>query len=162
WQALSPETTADRDGFLHPYRIEGGVAEVSVRILLRDFDTGRLAEKAELLRHIAGLLQAEHPRARIEVKVTPQYRNMADGLAPEPRALAFAEEAMRRAGIEPRRTIVRGGTDGSRLTELGLPTPNLSTGEHNLHSPLEWTSLEEMGAAVRVLVELAQVWTMAM
>jgi tripeptide aminopeptidase len=101
---------------------------------------------------------AEYPRARIDVQITPQYRNMAEGLSKEPRAVTFAEDAMRRAGIEPRRTIVRGGTDGSRLTELGLPTPNLSTGEHNLHSPLEWTSQEEMATAVRVLVELAQVW----
>jgi tripeptide aminopeptidase len=161
WQALSPETTADRHGFLHPYRIEGGVAEATIRVLLRDFDTAHLAERADLLRNIARLLEAEHPRARIDVKVTPQYRNLADGLKKEPRALAFAEEAMRRAGIEPKRTIVRGGTDGSRLTELGLPTPNLSTGEHNLHSPLEWTCLEEMASAVRVLVELAQVWGMA-
>jgi tripeptide aminopeptidase len=158
WQALSPETTAEREGFLHPYRIEGGVGEVTMRILLRDFDTPRLADRADLLRHIARLLEAEHPRARVDIKVTPQYRNLADGLAKEPRALAFAEEAMRRAGLEPKRTIVRGGTDGSRLTELGLPTPNLSTGEHNLHSPLEWTCLEEMETAVRVLVELAQVW----
>jgi tripeptide aminopeptidase len=157
-QALSPETTAEREGFLHPYRIEGGVAEVTMRILLRDFDTPRLGEKAALVRSIAGLLLAEYPRARIDVKITPQYRNMADGLAKEPRALAFAEEAMRRAGIEPKLTIVRGGTDGSRLTEMGLPTPNLSTGEHNPHSPLEWTCLEEMATAVRVLVELAQVW----
>jgi tripeptide aminopeptidase len=159
WQALSPETTADREGFLHPYRIEGGVAETTLRILLRDFETVRLADKADLLRHAAALVQAEHPNAKIEVRVTAQYRNMAEGLAREPRAVAFAEEAMRRAGIEPKRTIVRGGTDGSRLTELGLPTPNLSTGEHNLHSPLEWTSLEEMGMAMRVLVELAQVWS---
>ncbi len=158
WQALSPETTADRAGFLHPYRIEGGVAEVTLRILLRDFDTPKLAEKAALLRHAAALLEAEHPRARIDVQVTPQYRNMTDGLAKEPRAMAFAEEAMRRAGLQPRRTIVRGGTDGSRLTELGLPTPNLSCGEHNLHSPLEWTCLEEMATAVRVLVELAKAW----
>ncbi len=92
------------------------------------------------------------------MKVTPQYRNMAEGLGREPRAVPFAEEAMRRAGLEPKRTIVRGGTDGSRLTEMGLPTPNLSTGEHNLHSPLEWTCLEEMETAVRVLVELARVW----
>jgi tripeptide aminopeptidase len=161
WQALSPETTAEREGFLHPYTIQGGVAEVKLRILLRDFDTPRLAEQAELLRSVARLLQAEHPRAQIEVTVTPQYRNMAEGLAREPRALTFAEEAMRRAGLEPKRTIVRGGTDGSRLTELGLPTPNLSTGEHNLHSPLEWTCLEEMATAVRVLVELAQVWGQA-
>jgi len=158
WRALAPEVTEGRDGFLHPYRIEGGVASATLRILLRDFDTSRLAEKADLLRGIGALLQAEHPRANVEVRITPQYRNMAEGLAKEPRALDYAEIAMRRAGIEPKRTIVRGGTDGSRLTELGLPTPNLSTGEHNLHSPLEWTCLEEMAVAVRVLVELARVW----
>lgn len=157
-QALSPETTADREGFLHPYRIDGGVAEVTLRILLRDFDTARLADRAEVLRAVARTITAEFPQAGIDVKVTPQYRNLADGLAKEPRALAHAEEAMRRAGLQPKRAIVRGGTDGSRLTEMGLPTPNLSCGEHNLHSPLEWTCLEEMETAVRVLVELAQVW----
>lgn len=161
WQALSPESTADREGFLHPYRLEGGVGQAALRILLRDFDTEKLKEKADLLRDIARHLQAEHPRAQIDVQVTPQYRNMAEGLAREPRAVEFAEEAMRRAGITPKRAIVRGGTDGSRLTELGLPTPNLFTGEHNLHSPLEWTCLEEMAAAVKVLVELAQVWATA-
>jgi tripeptide aminopeptidase len=158
WLTLSPETTADRDGFLHPYRIEGGVAEATLRILLRDFDTPKLAEQARLLENIARVLQAEHPTASINVRVAPQYRNMAQGLAKEPRAVRFAEEAMERVGLQPRRTIVRGGTDGSRLTELGLPTPNLSCGEHNLHSPLEWTCLEEMAIAVRVLVELAQIW----
>lgn len=155
---LTPETTDERAGFLHPYRIEGGVGEVTMRILLRDFVTAKLAEEAELLRQIARLLEAEYPQARVKVEVTPQYRNMADGLAKEPRALLFAEQAMSNVGIEPKRTIVRGGTDGSRLTELGLPTPNLSCGEHNLHSPLEWTCLEEMATAVRVLVELAKVW----
>jgi tripeptide aminopeptidase len=158
WLALAPEVTAEREGFLHPYRIEGGVGEVTLRILLRDFQTARLGDQAELLRGVARLLQAEHPRARIEIQVTPQYRNMADGLAKEPRALQFAEAAMRRAGLEPKLTIVRGGTDGSRLTELGLPTPNLSTGEHNIHSPLEWTCLEEMQTAVHVLIELAKIW----
>src|SRR5262249_55476160 len=154
-QVLTPETTAEREGFLHPYRIEGGVAEVTLRILLRDFTTARLAEKAEMLGAVARLLQTDYPAARVDVRITPQYRNMAEGLAKEPRALTFAEEAMRRAGVEPRRTIVRGGTDGSRLTEMGLPTPNLSTGQHNLHSPLEWTCLEEMADAGRVLVQLA-------
>jgi tripeptide aminopeptidase len=158
WRELSPETTADREGFLHPYRVEGGVAEVTLRILLRDFETARLSDKADLLRRNAALVEAEHPRAQVEIRVTPQYRNIAEGLGREPRAVTFAEEAMRRAGVEPKRTIVRGGTDGSRLTELGLPTPNLSTGQHNLHSPLEWTSVEEMATASRVLVELAQVW----
>jgi tripeptide aminopeptidase len=155
---LSPETTADRDGFLHPYRIEGGVAETTIRILLRDFDTDRLADREEVLRAVARTVSAEFPQASIDVQVVKQYRNMADGLKKEPRALAFAVEAMRRAGLQPKLTIVRGGTDGSRLTEMGLPTPNLSTGEHNPHSPLEWTCLEEMATAVRVLVELAQVW----
>ena len=158
WQALAPEVTSERQGFLHPYKIDGGVGSATIRILLRDFDTPKLAEKAKLLESIAAILMMEHPGATINVKVTPQYRNMADGLAKEPRALDFAEEAMRRVGLKPRRTIVRGGTDGSRLTELGLPTPNLSCGEHNLHSPLEWTCVEEMEIAVRVLVELARVW----
>ena len=155
---LAPEMTADREGFLHPYRIDGGVASTVIRILLRDFDTAKLAEHAAVLEKIAAELRKEHPKAAIEVKVTPQYRNMADGLAKEPRAATLAEEAMRKVGLSPRRTIVRGGTDGSRLTELGLPTPNLSTGEHNLHSPLEYTCLEEMQTAVDVLVELAQLW----
>jgi tripeptide aminopeptidase len=157
-QGLSPETTADREGFLHPYRIEGGVADSTIRILLRDFDTPRLSDYAALLRVIGHEIKMEFPRASIDVSITPQYRNMAEGIAKEPRALAYAEEAMRRAGLTPKRQIIRGGTDGSRLTELGLPTPNLSTGEHNIHSPLEWTCLEEMETAVRVLVELAKVW----
>jgi tripeptide aminopeptidase len=157
-RTLAPETTADREGFLHPYRIEGGVAEVTLRILLRDFVTARLEAEAEILRANARLIMTEYPQARISVQITPQYRNMAEGLAKEPRALEFAQAAMRRAGLEPKQTIVRGGTDGSRLTEMGLPTPNLSTGQHNLHSPLEWTCLEEMNTAVRVLVHLAQVW----
>jgi tripeptide aminopeptidase len=155
---LSPETTADREGFLHPYRIEGGVAETVVRILLRDFDTAQLADRAEVLRAVARSVTAEFPQASIDVNVVKQYRNMADGLKKEPRALAFAQEAMRRVGLTPKLAIVRGGTDGSRLTEMGLPTPNLSCGEHNPHSPLEWTCVEEMGTAVRVLIELARVW----
>jgi tripeptide aminopeptidase len=131
---------------------------VTLRVLLRDFDTPKLAERAELLRAIARTITAEYPTASVEVRVTKQYRNMADGLAKEPRAVALAQEAMRRAGLEPKLAIVRGGTDGSRLTELGLPTPNLSTGEHNIHSPLEWTCLEELETAVAVLIELAKRW----
>jgi tripeptide aminopeptidase len=155
---LAPEVTADREGFLHPYRIDGGVAQATIRVLLRDFDTKKLADRAAVLERIAAELRVEHLKSSIEVKVTPQYRNMADGLAKEPRAATLAEEAMRKLGLSPRRTIVRGGTDGSRLTELGLPTPNLSTGEHNLHSPLEYTCVEEMQTAIDVLVELAQLW----
>jgi tripeptide aminopeptidase len=158
WKTLSPETTAGRDGFLHPYRVEGGVGQVVLRILLRDFVTAKLPDKAAILEQVARQLQAEHPGVKFEIKLTPQYRNMAEGLAKEPRALTYAEEAMRRVGLAPKRTAVRGGTDGSRLTELGLPTPNLSTGEHNLHSLLEWTCLEEMATAVKVVLELAKIW----
>ena len=154
----SPETTCDREGFLHPYVIEGGVAEVTLRVLQRDFETQRLDELARQLEEIAESVEAEHPGARITVARHQQYRNLREGLAREPRAVAFAETALKRLGRTAQRTIVRGGTDGSRLTELGLPTPNLSCGQHNPHSPLEWACLEEMVAAVEMLVMLAQVW----
>lgn len=155
---LTPETTEGREGFIHPYRIDGGVAETTLHFLLRDFVTAKLGEEAELLRTVARTIMAEYPGASIDVQITPQYRNMADGMKNEPRALAYAVEATRRAGLTPKLSSIRGGTDGSQLTAKGLPTPNLSTGEHNPHAPLEWTCLEEMQSAVKVLVELAQVW----
>jgi tripeptide aminopeptidase len=141
---LSPETTDQRQGFLHPYEIEGGVAEARLRILLRDFETARLTEWANVLRQAATASRIEYPTAKIDVSIKRQYRNMAEGLAREPRAVAYAQEALQCLGHTAELTIVRGGTDGSRLTELGLPTPNLSTGEHSPHSPLEWACLEEM------------------
>jgi tripeptide aminopeptidase len=155
---LSPETTDKRQGFLHPYGIQGGVAEATLKILLRDFDTASLAHLAERLRCAAADASAAFPGSSIEVKIIQQYRNMADGLALEPRAVTYAQEALKRLGREPKLTIVRGGTDGSRFTELGLPTPNLSTGQHNPHSPLEWACLEEMQQAVAMLAELVQLW----
>lgn len=157
-RVLSPETTAGRDGFLHPYTIAGGVGEVAIQFLLRDFDTPKLAEYAELLREVGRQVEREYPAAKVRVDVRRQYRNMRDGIAKEPRAVGFAEEATRRAGLTPTFKSIRGGTDGALLTEKGLPTPNLSTGEHNFHSPLEWTCLEEMEAAVRVVLELCKVW----
>jgi tripeptide aminopeptidase len=157
-QTFSPETTEGREGFIHPVSIEGGVGQTVIRALLRDHHTPNLAEQAALLREIAAQIVLEYPKARIDIEIEKQYRNMADGMPKEPRAMKFAEEATQRAGLTPKFPILRGGTDGSRLTELGLPTPNLSTGEHNPHSPLEWTCLEDMQAAVRVLAELAQIW----
>jgi len=156
---LAPEATADREGFLHPYHIDGGVAEVRLRIILRDFDTAALAVQAELLRTAAAETEREFPGSAIDVQIRPQYRNMADGLVREPRAVQYVERAYQRLGRTLRKTIIRGGTDGSRFTELGLPTPNLSTGQHNPHSPLEWACLDEMVEAVEVLVELVQVWS---
>ncbi len=155
---LSPETTDGRDGFMHPYVIEAGVARATARILLRSFETSDLKEYADRLESIAAGLRQEHPRASVDIEIVKQYRNMRDGLAKEPRALDKAIQATEAAGLPCRQSIIRGGTDGSRLTELGLPTPNLSTGEHNMHSPLEWTCVEEMQKAVDVLVKLAELW----
>lgn len=155
---LSPECTDGREGFMHPYHIEGSVAEAVARIILRSFDTPMLTEYAKILEGIAAEVRTQFPQAVIELAFREQYRNMADGLKREPRAVAKAVIATEKAGLTPRQTIIRGGTDGSRLTALGLPTPNLSTGEHNPHSPLEWTCLEEMESAVRVLIELAREW----
>jgi tripeptide aminopeptidase len=156
--ALAPEATEGREGFIHPYGIEGGVGQATLRLLLRDFDTPKLAEQAGLLRTIGRLIEHDYPAAKVEVEVVKQYRNMADGIRKDPRAMDYAVEAVRRVGLEPRILSIRGGTDGAQLTERGLPTPNLSTGEHSPHSPLEWTCLEEMKTAVQVLVELAKVW----
>ncbi|QGQ21443.1 peptidase T [Gimesia benthica] len=157
-ETLSPETTDGRDGFIHPYHIEGGVAEASARLILRDFETEKLAEYAGLLDSLAQPLREKYARAEIKIDVHKQYRNMRDGLVKEPRALEKAIEATRAAGLEPNLNIIRGGTDGSLLTEKGLPTPNLSSGQHNPHSPLEWTTVEEMEKAVDVLVQLAILW----
>lgn len=155
---LSPETTCERQGFIHPVTIEGGVAETKIVLILRDFETEALTTQAELLRSIARQVELDFPGLEIGVEITPQYRNLGDGLTREPRAVEYALEAHRRLGREPKLSIIRGGTDGSQFTAKGLPTPNLSTGEHNPHSPLEFTCLEEMVAATEVLVELVQVW----
>ncbi len=155
---LSPETTKGRDGFVHPYHIEGSVAEASVRIILRDFETEKLKRQADLLESIAEKIRKENPRAEIFIEIQEQYRNLKEGLKKEPRALPKAIEATKNAGLEPIQSIIRGGTDGSILTEKGLPTPNLSSGQHNPHSPLEWASLSQMESAVDVLVELAKLW----
>ena len=155
---LSPETTDQRSGFIHPYHLGGGVGQAAVKLILRDFETARLAEHAELLRTLARQIEGVFAGVKIDVEVTRQYRNMGEGLSREPRAVEYAEQAHRRLGRMAKRTIVRGGTDGAMLTERGLPTPNLSTGQHNPHSRLEWACLDEMVQAAEVLVELVQVW----
>lgn len=158
WRRLAPETTEKREGFLHPYVMEGGVPEVKIKILLRSFVTAELKDEAKILKDVAATIMAEHPAAKIDVKVTKQYRNMIEHLAKEPRAVALAAEAVKRIGLEPKFQSIRGGTDGSRLSEMGLPTPNLSVGMHNFHSPLEFACLEQMDNAVKTLLELAKLW----
>lgn len=154
----SPETTSGREGYTHPYDIQGTVAETRIKLILRDFETAALESQRHALQQIADELQKKHPRAKIKIEFREQYRNMSEGLAKDPRAVELAVQAMKAAGLEPRMSSIRGGTDGARLTALGLPTPNLSTGMHNYHSPLEWACLEEMQMAVKVLIELAKLW----
>ena len=155
---LSPERTGDRDGFLHPYDLSGQVDDVELKVLLRDFDTEKLRDHEQVLRAAAASTIEAVPGVQVDVDVVRQYRNLGDGLSKEPRAVLFAEKAHERLGRKWTQEIIRGGTDGSRLTEIGLPTPNLSSGQHNLHSVLEWVCVDEMVQAVEVLVELAQVW----
>jgi tripeptide aminopeptidase len=155
---LAPEVTADRQGFLHPYQLAGGVGDVTMKVLLRDFDTAQLEGQATLLRDLARAVRYQFPGLEIDITITAQYRNMADGLVREPRAVRLAEQAHQQLGRPAQRMIVRGGTDGSQFTAQGLPTPNLSTGQHNPHSPLEWACLDEMYYAVEHLVELVKLW----
>lgn len=154
----SPETTSDRDGFLHPYVIEGGVPEVKIKVLLRSFVTAELADLATVLKNAAARTEEAFPGCKVDVDVRTQYRNMAEYLKAEPRAQKLAEQAIANVGMKPIVGSIRGGTDGSALSQKGLPTPNLSVGMHNYHSPLEWACLEQMEKAVKVLVELAKLW----
>ena len=127
-------------------------------VILRDFDEAKLAGHEELVRRLAQEAAAASEVATVDVAVRRQYRNMGEYLAHVPRAFAAAEEATRRAGLEPKRTIVRGGTDGALLSEKGLPTPNLFTGGHAYHSRREWVCVQDMAAAAATIVHLVQVW----
>jgi tripeptide aminopeptidase len=156
--ARSPETTEDREGYVHPVIISGDSSEVELRLIVRDFENDALDEHIEFLRGIAREVAATDERCSIEVESRIQYRNMRDTLDQHPEIVANLEEAVRRIGLEPRRTSIRGGTDGSALTEMGLPTPNIFTGGHDAHSEREWICIEDMGLAAATIVELAKVW----
>jgi tripeptide aminopeptidase len=155
---LSPETTDGYEGFVHPYTMQPAVDRTTVRLLLRDFDTPGLREKALLLERLAGEAAAEWPGVRAEIAVQEQYRNMKEVLDRHAAIVEHAREAMRRVGVPVRERPIRGGTDGSRLSFMGLPTPNIFAGEHNFHSRLEWVSVQDMELAVSVIVALAEVW----
>ena len=155
---LSPETTEGREGYVHPVLVEGDSAEVELRFIARDFENDRLAEHVSFLRGIAEEVAAAEPRCSIEVEDRIQYLNPRDALERHPAIVANLEEAVRRVGLEPKQTAIRGGTDGSVLTEMGLPSANLFTGGHDAHSEREWICVEDMGLAAATLVELAQVW----
>jgi tripeptide aminopeptidase len=156
--ALSPETTDGYDGFLHPYVVQAGVERTSVRLLVRDFVTAELRVKESLVARLAHEAAAEYPGVRVETTIEESYRNMREVLDRHPQIADYAREAIRRAGLEPHTRPIRGGTDGSRLSFVGLPTPNLFAGEQNFHSRLEWVSVQDMEKAVEVIVHLAQIW----
>jgi tripeptide aminopeptidase len=155
---LSPETTDGYEGFLHPYVVQASVERTAVRLLVRDFVTARLKEKEALVEQLANATVARYPGAKVEFAIEESYRNMREVLDHHPEIADNAREAIRRAGIEPHSRPIRGGTDGSRLSFMGLPTPNLFAGEQNFHSRYEWVSVQDMEKAVEVIVHLCRVW----
>jgi tripeptide aminopeptidase len=156
--ALSPETTDGHEGYVHPTLIQGDASELELRFIVRDFDNELLDRHVEYLRTLAAEVAATDPRCSIEFESRIQYRNMRSVLEQHPAIVENLEHAVRRLGLEPKRTAIRGGTDGSALTEMGLPTPNIYTGGQDAHSEREWICVEDMGIAAATIVELAKVW----
>ena len=154
----TPETTSDRDGFIHIYEMTGTAAAADLQFILRDFELDGLAVHGELLRKVCHTVQATEPRARITCTITPQYRNMRYWLERDMRPVELAYEACRQLGLDPTSPPTRGGTDGSRLTEMGVPTPNLFTGMQNIHGPHEWISVQDMARAAEMCIKLAELW----
>jgi tripeptide aminopeptidase len=155
---LSPETTSGREGFVHPVSIAGIAEKTTIEFIVRDFITDNLVKHGARLRTIAERVMKRHPKASMQFEVYEQYRNMKEVLDKTPRATANAIEAYKRAGLEVRNEPIRGGTDGSRLSFMGLPCPNIFAGMQAIHSKHEWVGVKDMEKAVEVLVELVQVW----
>ncbi len=154
----SPETTSHREGFIHPVSIEGGLEKATVQFIVRDHETSKLAEYENELEQLANQVIKNNPGATFTSEITEQYRNMKEILKDVPFVTDYAVQAMEKAGITPKRAIIRGGTDGSRLSFMGLPCPNLFTGEMAIHSKHEFVSVQDMQKAVKTLVELIQIW----
>lgn len=155
---LTPETTDGRQGFIHLYAMSGSAAAADLHFILRDFEMEELEAQGELIRQVCATVNATEPRAHITCEITPQYRNMRYWLEDDMRPVELAMEAARQVGIEPFSMPIRGGTDGSRLTEKGVPTPNLFTGMQNIHGPLEWVSVQDMSRATTMCIKLAELW----
>ncbi len=153
----SPETTEGKQGFIHPNKIEGELEKATIRFILRDFDTQKLAAHADLIRRIAHEVVAEYPGSSFVLETKKQYRNMRDVIDKYPQVKEIPVQAMKRLGIAPHVGSIRGGTDGAVLSERGLPCPNLFSGQHGIHSKLEWTSVQEMEAAVKTIIEIVKI-----
>ena len=155
---MAPETTEGRQGFIHPVSVSAQMDRATIQLILRDFEEAGLAAKAELIDTLAREVLADYPGSSYRLTVRPQYRNMKSVLDHCPDVVEHAVEAIRRAGLTPHLGSIRGGTDGSRLSAMGLPCPNLFAGGHAFHSPLEWVSRQDMESATRTVVELARIW----
>ncbi|MFQ6104501.1 MAG: peptidase T [Candidatus Glassbacteria bacterium] len=158
---MSPETTEKREGYVHPNTISGGVEKSIIKLLIRDFTVEGLKEKEDYLKKLAEEVVSKYPRASMDFKVEESYRNMRYKLDEEPRVTEYALKAVERSGLKPVLNIIRGGTDGARLSYQGLLTPNIFTGGHNFHSRHEWISVEDMLKAVEVIVNLVEIWEQA-
>ena len=152
---MTPETTAERDGFIHATDMDGGSSEMRIKFIIRDFEREGLAEKGALLQQVCAAVAATEPRAEITCTITPQYRNMRYWLESDMTPVDLARESARDLGIEPESVPIRGGTDGSRLTEMGIPCPNLFTGMQNIHGPLEWISAQDMQVAMQLCLAIS-------
>ncbi|MET4258484.1 tripeptide aminopeptidase [Bradyrhizobium sp. S3.12.5] len=157
-EGCSPETTSGKQGFLHPVGIEGALEQATLSFIVRDFTEEGLKEKETLLETIVKDVMKDFPRSTYKFEIREQYRNMKQVIDRHPHILEYAIEAIRRAGLRPMRTAIRGGTDGSRLSFMGLPCPNIFAGEHAFHSRLEWVSRQDMEKAVQTIVHLAMIW----
>jgi tripeptide aminopeptidase len=153
---MLPEVTDDRDGFIHAVEMTGGSSDMTLKFILRDFEREGLAQKGAILQAVCAAVQAGEPRAEITCTIKPQYRNMRYWLEKDMTPVDLARDAARALGIEPVSVPIRGGTDGSRLTEMGIPCPNLFTGMQEIHGPLEWISVQDMGLATQLCLTLAE------
>ena len=155
---LSPEGTENMQGFVHPVGIEGHVEQATVDFIIRDFEDGKLQAHADVIRKIAGEVLKNFPGSSYTLDVKPQYRNMKQMLDKHPQIVEYGMEAIKRAGLTPKLCSIRGGTDGSRLSFMGLPCPNIFAGEHAFHSKLEWVSIQDMQKAVETILHLCMIW----
>lgn len=153
---MTPDTTADREGFIHAIEMLGDAAEMKIKFILRDFERDGLAAKGQLVEQVCAAVQASEPRAEISCTIEPQYRNMRYWLETDMAPVDLAREAANQLGIKPVSVPIRGGTDGSRLTEFGVPTPNLFTGMQNIHGPLEWISVQDMAKATELCLTISR------